>query len=498
MWALLPGSASAARVVVLGPHGRVVVRSDPFVRGPAVPPGPRVGTGAVRARAARAGVVRAGVVRAGVVRAPRRPAPVTVYSVLARLKKSGALDAADYANDVAAYRGALADEKRLRGVRRTELTSVTETLHQIAAAGQMTASRLPALFTTLAANVQWWTKGPLLAAYQRVELAGSQLVWEYYPGEGIQLSMLANFSKANGLYQSGPSDYPAMQQLLSEVIALGVRRGGGLTWEYYFPFDGGAPPWTSAMSQATALQALAHAYQATLNPYYLQVGVSALPIFTVAPPVGVAEPTAAGVRFLQYTFAPHTYIINAFLQTLIGLNQFAQVSGNAQAAQLFASGNAEAMAEVPGFDTGAWSLYQPGSEDNLSYHELVTGFLGQLCGLTSAPVYCQTEQHFEADLKTPPAVTQLTLKAAAKRSFALRFQLSKISHVGVVVTHGSQTAFSTSASFGYGVRSFSVPALARPGTYGVRLSATDLAGNYAAFDNTLTVAPAPHRGHPRP
>ena len=62
-----------------------------------------------------------------------------------------------------------------------------------------------------------------------------------------------------------------MEQLLAELIPLAAQRGGGLTWEYYFNFDGGKPPWTSAMSQATGLEALSRAYQATGNQYYLSV-----------------------------------------------------------------------------------------------------------------------------------------------------------------------------------------------------------------------------------
>src|SRR5947209_12002168 len=118
------------------------------------------------------------------------------------------------------------------------------------------------------------------------------------------------------------------------MIPMAARRGGGRTWEYYFHFDGGSPPWTSAMSQATGLLALSHAYQATANPYYLQVASQAMPIFSVPPPAGVKVSTPLGVRFLQYTFTPGTDIINAFLQTLIGLNLYAKVSGNQTAAQL--------------------------------------------------------------------------------------------------------------------------------------------------------------------
>ena len=92
---------------------------------------------------------------------------------------SGALPTPSYRADVSAYNQALATEKKLHGTRRTELAAITMNMHDIAASHQLTASRLPALMATLAANQQWWTHGPLLSYGQRVEIAGSQLVWEY-------------------------------------------------------------------------------------------------------------------------------------------------------------------------------------------------------------------------------------------------------------------------------------------------------------------------------
>ena len=210
-----------------------------------------------------------------------------MLSELARLQRTGAIDAGTLRADTASYRAALTEEKHLSGTRRTELAAVTETMHTIAASRQLTASRLPALFATLAANRQWWANGTLLSYGQRVEIAGSQVVWEYYPGQGIQIQVLGSFSKADALYTAGAASYPQMEQVLAQLIPLGAQRGGGLTWEYYFSFDGGSPPWTSAMSQATALEALARAYQATQNPYYLNVATRAMAIFSKPPPTGV-------------------------------------------------------------------------------------------------------------------------------------------------------------------------------------------------------------------
>ena len=410
---------------------------------------------------------------------------------LGQLLHTHAITGANYRAYMASVRSAVAATKHLRGTRKSELAAVIDNLKAIAAAHELTASRLPALFLTLDRNRQWWSSGPLLSPAQRVEFTGSQVVWEYYSGQGIELTMLGNFGKADGLYTAGPSQYQKMIGLLGELIPLAAIRGGAPTWEYYFNFDGGVPPWTSAMSQGTALEALARAsealHQQPGNSPYLSLAHRALGPFTMRPPVGVAVKTARGRRYVQYSFAPSPSVdvINGFLQSLIGLYDYARVSGDQQAQALFAAGNAEAQAEVPHFDTGAWSLYQPGQEDSLSYHELVTGFLQQLCQRTQAAVYCTTAQHFAAYLKTPPVLTLLTNHLPLRTPTSVSFRLSKISRVGIVVVGSGGTVLSTSANFPYGVHSFSVPALPRAGQYTVRLTATDLAGNFKRIVQTV-------------
>jgi hypothetical protein len=209
-----------------------------------------------------------------------------------------------------------------------------------------------------------------------------------------------------------------MRSLLAEMTPLAVRRSGNLVWEYYFHFDGGNPPWVSAMSQGTGIEALTRAYkslQGSAQPTgggspvappatgYLQIAHQALSIFTFAPPVGVRVGTSLGARYVQYSFAPRLEIINAFLQALIGLYDYAQASGDRLAAGLFAAGDRQAQAELPQFDTGSWSLYQPGVLDTIDYHKLVTGFLQELCARTSAAVYCDEAQRFQSYLNHPPA-----------------------------------------------------------------------------------------------
>ena len=276
-----PAGAQAARVLVMGAGGHVSARQDPFV--PTAAPTPAPST--VQATAAAAKPTK-----------PRKPPQKTVASELGRLGKSGALTAAQYSTYNSQWGAALAAERRLRGTRATELEAVIENLHNIAAAGKLTPGRLPALFETLNVNRQWWTTGPLIGSGQYVEFSGSQLVWEYYAGQGIELQVLATFGKADGLYTGGPSDYAEMLEVLSEIIPLAVNRAGGIVWEYYFRFDGGVPPWTSAMSQGTGIEALTRASEAFSDPNYLTLAHEALPVFTAPPPVGVRVPTTLGAR----------------------------------------------------------------------------------------------------------------------------------------------------------------------------------------------------------
>ena len=81
----------------------------------------------------------------------------------------------------------------------------------------------------------------------------------------------------------------------------------------------------------------------------------------------------------------------------------ANLTGDATAQSLFEDGDRAARAEVPTFDTGAWSLYSRGSitrESDLGYHKLLIDFLKALCGRTAAVEYYAAEQHFNEYLVT--------------------------------------------------------------------------------------------------
>src|SRR5947209_1006608 len=234
------------------------------------------------------------------------------------------------------------------------------------------------------------------------------VVFQWYPGQGLQIQELATFGRANALAnacrpEAGPQAIPCEQDKLRAALdamrSLAVTRSGFTAWEYYFAFGGGRPPWISGLAQGTAIQALTRGSQVLGDPSYLRLAGRALGAFTHRPPVGVRAPAPDGPHFLLYSFDPQQRVFNAFFQALNGIYDYAQAADDAAARAVFASGEREARREVPLADTGAWSRYSIGGpESDLGYHKLVRDFLVGLCDRTHHHVYCATADRFTAYL----------------------------------------------------------------------------------------------------
>lgn len=477
----------------------------------------------------------------------RRHAPPPVASALTGLLHSGAIQQSAYAEYLATYRRVQSSLSRLKGTRHAELAAVLANLEAMARARQLVASRLPVAFLTLQRNWEWWTSKQLLGSGARVGFPGSRLVWEHYAGQGIEIQWLATFGEANGYWFAHETS--ALQQVLGEAISLATQRAGGIAWEYMFRFDGGSPPWTSALSQGTALQALARAWSLTGEQRFLTAAQQALGIFKTAPPEGVAATaSSAGAWYLQYTYAPGEHVINGFIQALVGLYEYTKLTGDPLGQQLFEAGDAQARAQLPRFDTGAWSMYDQHHESDLSYHELLAEFLEHLCqrtregeplaagaaqttggqaagaggqaaggsgqpgggsaqaaGAGQIPgdeVYCATAEAFRQDLKTPPVVQLLTTTVNEHERAGVRIKLSKVSTVDMTVTLGEKTVWHNRATVEGGTPRLLWVTPGKPGAYGVALRARDLAGNEEVATGSIVVRARPrhvqsHRGRRR-
>jgi hypothetical protein len=408
----------------------------------------------------------------------RAPLGRPTRDALDALLSSGQIDQAAHDARTGVVKNALRSYRKLTGTRRTELGSVLLNADAMAAAGLLTPSRLEPVFLTIDRNRQWWTTGKLLSYGQRVSFSGSQVIWQYYPGQGVELQMLANFGKANALWSSRKRT--ALRQLVDEMVPLAADRGGFPAWEYYFRFGGGVPPWTSSISQGTGVQSLGRAGQLLPDPALTDLALRATAVFERPPPAGVRVDDANGAFYLIYSFAPKQRVLNAHLQAVIGLYDLAQLTGDGRPQALFAAGDSEARAIVPSYDTGHWSRYDQRSESDLSYHQLVTGFLDNLCKRLAQPVYCDTAARFKDYEHESPTVAPNTSRIRTGRPAKIGFVLDKISRVGMTVrTSGGATVLSTSATVGRGTRFFTWTRPAKPGLYRLTLTATDLAGNRA-------------------
>jgi hypothetical protein len=461
---LFAGNAGATPVLVLDRDGDVRRANDRFLPAADLPVPPR---------------------SRGAVRAARRVAPAQAPTgpsfriALRDLLAAGQIDPATHDRAKNAYNGVKRAYKAASGVRKAELRAVLTEADDMSRRGFVTPSRLNAQSLTLERNREWWNEAPVPRNGARMSFEGSELVWQYYAGEGIQLQMLGNFGKLNGLAREERKTRTAA--LADELVGLGSDRGGQLAWEYYFEFGGGEPPWTSGLSQATALQALARATDLLGNPAYRDAATRGLGVFEQPPPTGVRVDGDVGPHFLIYTFNPDLRVINAFLQSVIGLYDFAQSTGDPRAQALYESAEAEARVETPRYNTGAWSLYSLSRESDLGYHKLTRDFLTRLCDRLATPVYCDTAQAFTDQLSQPPSVAPLTRRIRGGKPAELKFRLSKISRVGVTIVDSSgRTVFATSAVVGYGDRFFTWSKTpTKAGIYTFRVSATDLAGNRA-------------------
>jgi hypothetical protein len=407
----------------------------------------------------------------------------TIASELRKLYAAGAIDQTTYLGDLAIRADVRRRVRTLTGARRTQLAGALATVEGMAARGALRPGRLYPVFLTLQRNAEWWSQQPLLSPGQRVTFTGSELVWQYVPGQGIQLHPLANFGKLNAYARGGRRNDARTALLLEELLSIGVPRGGGLAWEYYFTFDGGRPPWVSGLAQGTGLQAITRsAIRLNRLPELIPLIQEGLELFEKAPPTGVRVQTPEGIHYAQYSFWPDLQILNGFVQSLVGLFDVAQLTGDPRAAQLYADGERAARVEVPAHDTGAWSLYSRGAierESDLHYHTVLRDFLSSLCDRTADPVYCGAEANFNAYLTTPPAVRIATTRVRGGAPATLRFVLSKISRATVsVIAPDDRRVLNVAAGVvGHGEREVAWTVPRKAGVYTLRVDATDLAGN---------------------
>ena len=163
----------------------------------------------------------------------------------------------------------------------------------------------------------------------RMTFPGSELVWQHYPGQGLQLQWLATFGRANALFTGRATTRAcarcSTRPCRSPPSAPAVSRGSTL-----FRFDGGRPPWVSAPGAGHGRPGARARGRPPRRPRYFEAARAALGIFRAPPPEGVRVRTAAGAHYLIYSFAPRLRVLNGFVQSLNGLLDFARLANDAE------------------------------------------------------------------------------------------------------------------------------------------------------------------------
>lgn len=485
---------------------------------------------------------------------------VSVGKALRRAYGRGDIDREAYSAYGDVYSRAKSAWHRLSGNRRRELGAVITTVNTLAARSQLTPSRMAPVFLELQRNTEWWTRtgrtpapapsegdvhtprqktacttAARIAAGPRVEFKGDPLTLQYYPGSGLRLQPLANFGKANALYNAckgintepgTPCEPDELRKLLDRLVDTAAHRGGFLAWEYYFPFAQGRPPWVSGIATGSALSALSRGaalfkeqeqqqqqpppaqpaepsggttpvpLPAQTQPpppvrdsaFYLDIARQALPIYEHSAPLGIRASASRGNHYLIYSFDKGLRVGNAFLESLIGLWDYWQISGDKRARALWIRGDREAQHELPLLDTGAWSLYSlGGAESDLNYHRVIRDFAEGLCERTKDSVYCDKAARFDKYLHTPSNVSIVGPKTArVRKTVRIAIRVDKISCLSIQILRGETVVYQPTWYFPRGVHSFTWTPK-HPGTYGVHVLARDLMSRQSRADANLRV-----------
>ncbi|OLE29547.1 MAG: hypothetical protein AUG43_05935 [Actinobacteria bacterium 13_1_20CM_3_68_10] len=235
------------------------------------------------------------------------------------------------------------------------------------------------------------------------------------------------------------------------------------------------------MAQAVAAQALSGAGTLLADPIFTSASQR---VYKTVP--SLTRSVQAGPWIRLYAFNNDT-VLNAQLQTIVSLQDYAGRTGDQAATNLAAQLQAAAVGMLPRFDTGYWSLYSlGGAEAPLDYHQYVVRLLGILSKRTLDPTLTTYAQRFGNDLREPPVVKEGAAPGAiypwpqdGYRDYARYvFWVSKRSTVRLQIDHAGSPVV---VSRGWHTFAWS-PGRIQPGTYTPNLHAVDVAGNASDTD----------------
>jgi D-glucuronyl C5-epimerase-like protein/putative peptidoglycan binding protein len=199
--------------------------------------------------------------------------------------------------------------------------------------------------------------------------------YRLFTAHGFQFHPLAAFGALNVEAKQGHGE--AARRLAQALIARGERGAGGLVWEYSFPF-GGPERWTSGFAQAVAATALLRASRLTDDPKIADAAAAAFRTI----PGRYLHATNGGQWILEYSQSP-ILILNAQLQSLILISEYAHITDDPEAKTIAAAMLTASRTALPSLDLGCWSRYSiGGNRATTGYHKYQVTLLRRLAKLT--------------------------------------------------------------------------------------------------------------------
>jgi peptidoglycan hydrolase-like protein with peptidoglycan-binding domain len=300
-----------------------------------------------------------------------------------RLTAAGARDA----------RGAL---DRLAGAMRTlpvdGQATVIAALRSIAANASDIDGRRALVYTgMLDTAVRYLQSNPVPDAAATIKDADG-VAYRLSNGHGFQFHPLAAFGVLNMEANQGHVD--ATRRLAGALLARGEQAAGGLVWEYSFPF-GGPARWTSGFAQAVAATALLHASQVTHDPKIADAAAAAFRTI----PRRYLHATNGGQWILEYSQSS-MLILNAQMQSLILISEYARTTGDPEAKSIAAEMLTATRAALPSLDLGCWSRYSiGGNRATTDYHRYHISLLRRLATMTGDATFSEIASRWSKGLR---------------------------------------------------------------------------------------------------
>jgi hypothetical protein len=430
--------------------------------------------------------------------APKKKAkPDPVLRTLQSLERQGRLTPEDRVAKAELYQAVRSAGRRAFGSERQALLGVADTATSLAKRNMLGARIVP-IWLNLQRTYEWFVTDDRTtpASGARVTFPPSRLEYQFVPSAGWQIHPLANFGRLNALARRKSVSVARLRGYADELATIAVSRRGSLAWEYHFPWYEAKPGWVSGMASATGLSALARVGARTADPKYGQLADQSLSLFEQDAPWGVRAPDRPG-HYVLYSGTPRLLVGNGFAQAVIGLHEYATLTGSPRARALFEAGERELVQELPGYDTGAWSLYSlGGAESSLHYHRVFADFLADLCKRLGAvgTAYCDTEKRFRDYELQPIALGAISLARRGKREWTLSVPVSKLGRLAVELTEidaegaARRTVATRTLSISRGTVRTVIPRPRKAASYRVSVEATSLTGVTSAADRVVVVA----------